>query len=291
MKRFGVITAAVLLCLAGATTAYADKDHGDKKDKKENHGQGNADRNDKDDNEQQGNDDHGNEGKNQGKKVGWGNCNMPPGQAKKTDCGNQGRVSPQRQQQLIALQEQRIARYRNNLTEQRLQAAQQRMAALQQGRAAQYSSQQDYLNRMRQQQTQLQNDRNHDYASDPYFSTAPTFTYTRAGKSYQTNQYGADLLRQAVNYGYAEGLRTGKADRQDHSPSNYRDAYAYQDANYGYSGYYVDQQEYNSYFRQGFQRGYQDGFGNQTQYGTALNGTYGVLANIMGQILNLRTPQ
>ena len=31
----------------------------------------------------------------------------------------------------------------------------------------------------------------------------------------------------------------------------------YRDANYGYSGYYVDRSDYNHYFREGFRRGYQ----------------------------------
>jgi hypothetical protein len=67
------------------------------------------------------------------------------------------------------------------------------------------------------------------------------------------------LLRQAVNYGYQEGFRAGEADRQDRWRSNYRDSYAYQDANYGYNGYYVDRGDYNYYFREGFRRGYEDG--------------------------------
>jgi hypothetical protein len=37
--------------------------------------------------------------------------------------------------------------------------------------------------------------------------------------------------------------------------SNYQGSFAYQDANYGYTGYYVDQDEYNYYFRQGFRHG------------------------------------
>ena len=42
----------------------------------------------------------------------------------------------------------------------------------------------------------------HDYDNDPYFYTAPIYRYNRGGAYYETNQYGADLLRQAVNNGY-----------------------------------------------------------------------------------------
>jgi hypothetical protein len=49
----------------------------------------------------------------------------------------------------------------------------------------------------------------------------------------------------AVNNGYQEGFRAGEADRQDRWHSDYRDSYAYRDANYGYSGYYLAQDDYN----------------------------------------------
>ena len=42
-----------------------------------------------------------------GKKVGWGNSSVPPGQ--------QGRLSQQRQNELIALQRQRLTQYRQYL--------------------------------------------------------------------------------------------------------------------------------------------------------------------------------
>ena len=127
---------------------------------------------------------------------------------------------------------------------------------------------------MRQQQVRLDNDRDHDYNRDPYFYTAPTYRYNRGGSYYETNQYGADLLRRSVNYGYEEGFRTGEADRQDRWRSDYRDSYAYQDANYGYTGYYVDQDEYNYYFRQGSSRGYEDGFSSRNDYPSAHSGPF-----------------
>ena len=97
------------------------------------------------------------------------------------------------------------------------------------------------------------------------------------------------MLRQAVNYGYEEGFRTGQADRQDRWHSDYRDSYAYQDANYGYSGYYLAQDDYNYYFREGFRRGYEDGYSSRYQYGRYSNGSYSVLGVILTQILNFQS--
>ena len=48
---------------------------------------------------------------------------------------------------------------------------------------------------------------------------------------------------------------------------DYRSAFAYQDANYGYDGRYIAQDEYNHYFREGFQRGYDDGYYDRQKYG------------------------
>jgi hypothetical protein len=181
-----------------------------------------------------------------------------------------------------------MTQYRQHV-DQETRLAPQRIAPLQQqNRMAQYRFQQQYLERLRQQQIRLQNDRNHDYYSDPYFYTAPNYRYNRGGIYYETNQYGANLLRQAVNYGYAEGFHAGQADRMDGWRSSYQDSFAYQDANYGYIGYYVDRDAYNYYFREGFRRGYDDGYLGRYQYGSYNNGTYRILDGILGGILILR---
>jgi hypothetical protein len=54
------------------------------------------------------------------------------------------------------------------------------------------------LERIRQQQLRIRSDRDHDYDRDPYFYSAPIYRYHRGGRYYETNQYGADLLRQAL---------------------------------------------------------------------------------------------
>jgi hypothetical protein len=92
-----------------------------------------------------------------------------------------------------------------------------------------------------------------------------------------------------VRYGYEEGFRAGEADRQDGWPPNCRDSYAYQDADYGYDGYYVDRDDYNYYFREGFRRGYEDGYGSQPQYGSYEDGKYSILTEVLSSILNFQT--
>jgi hypothetical protein len=211
-----------------------------------------------------------------GKKVGWGNGNVPPGQ----------RHSQDRQKQLIREQQQRVAIYRQSWIDQQ-RSAQQYAAQLQQNRrAAAYAYQQAYFARLQQQQNALRN--NYNYNNDPYFYTSPSYSYMRGGSTYQVNQYGADQLRQAINSGYSEGFRSGQADQQDRFTSGYQNSYAYQNANFGYSGYAGDQDSYNHYFRQGFSKGYEDGYNSRSQYGTATNGKYTVLGTVLSTILNLQ---
>jgi hypothetical protein len=161
------------------------------------------------------------------------------------------------------------------------------MQLQQQRRMAQYRYQQEYYRRLRTQQARLMAQR-YDYYSNPYFYTPASYRYSYGGNYYTTNRYGADLLRQAVNYGYQEGLRAGRADRYDNWNSNYRDSYAYRDASYGYDNYYVRRDDYNYYFRQGFQRGYQDGYGNRYQYGRYDQGNASILQAVLALILNLQ---
>jgi hypothetical protein len=164
--------------------------------------------------------------------------------------------------------------------------SQQQAALLErQRRMNQYRAEQAYLAQLRQQQLRLQAERN--YANDPYIRTAPSYRYRYNGGYRETNQYGVNVLQQAVNYGYQEGVRFGQADRQDGWAANYQNNAAYQDANYGYSGYYVDQGEYNYYFRQGFQRGYNDGYYSRSQYGSNLNGQPSILTSLLSSILGL----
>lgn len=194
-------------------------------------------------------------------------------------------VAAAEQQRRIQEEQQRAAAYKQKLDQQVRVVQQQTERLDQQKRAAQIRAQQQYAAQLLQQQQRLQAQR--DYAHDPYVSTPHTYRYIVSGSSRQTNQYGADVLRQAVNYGYQQGYNAGLADRQDRWKSSYQTSPAYLDANYGYTGNYVAQSDYNYYFRQGFRRGYQDAFSNHVQYGTTTNGAPSILANVLSSILGL----
>jgi hypothetical protein len=199
----------------------------------------------------------------------------------------QMRVSQVGRQQRVARQQARTAEYQRNLDLQ-LRAVQEQNALLQRNRATQYQIQQEYSARLRQQQLQIQSERNDDYDRDPYFNSPWSVRYSLGGQSRRTNQYGADLLRQAVRYGYEEGVRAGNADRRDHWRYNSRDSFAYRDANYGYTGHYVEQSDYNYYFRQGFRKGYEDGYYSRARYGRQSNGNPTILQVVLSELLNLQ---
>jgi hypothetical protein len=153
---------------------------------------------------------------------------------------------------------------------------------------AQYRYELQYQQRLRQQQANW-NARRYNPYNDQYFYTPASYRYAYGGGYRETNRYGADLMRQAVNYGYQEGLRAGLADRQDGWRGGYRSSFGYQDASYGYDGYYVEQDVYNHYFRQGFQRGYQDSYSSNYRYGRRdSSGNYGLIGSVLSVILGLQ---
>ncbi|WDS36258.1 hypothetical protein [Pseudoxanthomonas sp.] len=197
------------------------------------------------------------------------------------------RLSRDQQERRIRDERQRADQYRRSQDERRRLAEQRTRDLERQRRHAQYRYQQDYYRRFYAQQARWQA-RGYDYNRDPYYSTPASYRYGWGGVFYETNRYGADLLRQAVNYGYNEGFEAGRADRQDGWGFSYDTPYAYQDANYGYYGYYVSQGTYNHYFREGFRRGYEDGYYNRYRYGTReSNGSYVMLGAVLGTILGL----
>jgi len=166
----------------------------------------------------------------------------------------------------IQQQQQRLAVYRQNIGLREELAQRNAQVLRQQNRLQHLRFQEQYEERLRLQQAQL-NQARYDYTNDPFYYTAPNYRYRRDGRDYQTNQYGIKKLDQALQAGYNEGYKAGRADREDHWRNDYRSAFAYQDANYGYDGRYIAQDEYNHYFREGFQRGYDDGYYSRQKYG------------------------
>jgi hypothetical protein len=197
------------------------------------------------------------------------------------------RLSQQEQQERIREQKRLLAEYNQRIADQQAIALRNAQQLEQQKRLAHYRYQQAYYEQLRQQQARLEDDR-YDYDNDPFYYTPPTYQYRRDGNYYQTNQYGADQLRKASNTGYKEGYEAGRADRQDNWRFDYRQSFAYQDANYGFDGRYVRQDDYNHYFREGFQRGYEDGYYGRRTYGTNANGSDSLLGTVLNTILNLQ---
>jgi hypothetical protein len=196
-----------------------------------------------------------------------------------------GHEQPDDRDKRIKDEQRRTDDYRRHLDEQ-TRIAQQQAAQLQQARrAAQYRVQQEYAAQLERQREQLRAERRFD--NEPYVVAVPTYRYQFNGGYHETNQYGVDMLKQAVNYGYQRGYQAGAADRQDHWRFDYQDSPEYREATFGYTGSYVDLDDYSYYFRQGFSRGYQDGYYSRLRYGSGSNGTFSILANVLSGILHL----
>jgi phage-related minor tail protein len=189
------------------------------------------------------------------------------------------------QQERLRIDRERAERLRT----QEYRPAQQREDQLKrEKRSAQRRYEQDYYRRLVQHRNYWIAHR-YDPYRDPFYYTPPIYRYRFDGRYYQTNRYGAHLMQLAVNFGYQEGLRAGIADREDGWAYDYRSNDAYQDASYGYYGYYLDQLQYRYYFREGFRRGYDDGYYRRYRYGRiADDGTYVVIAAILSAILGLQ---
>lgn len=91
-----------------------------------------------------------------------------------------------------------------------------------------------------------------------------------------------------MNYGYGEGVCTGKTDRLDGWRGNYRESYAYKEADYSYSGN-IDGGDYNRYFREGFRPGYEDGYNGVSRNGRKTDGKDSMWDNILSEILKLES--
>lgn len=205
----------------------------------------------------------------------------------KADAKAARRLNDAERRMLIAQQQARVVQYRSLVDQQRVLATRtaSQLEAARRLQQAQYVN--DYNRRVWEQQ-QGYRTQSFNYDNDPYFNYAPSYSYQRAGQTYRVNEPGADLLRQAINMGYQEGIRAGRADRADQWQSDYRSSYAYQDATYGYSGHYLDRDQYAHYFREGFRRGYEDGYTSRYQYGRQSGGTATILSSLLSTILNLR---
>jgi hypothetical protein len=148
-----------------------------------------------------------------------------------------------------------------------------------QDRRAQQRYRDDYYRRLRLLQSR-------SYV--PQYYRSGNYRYNRGGQWYRVNYYGADMLHNAIEQGYREGLRAGSADRYDGWRGGYRSSAVWVDANFGYRGSYVSRSEYNYYFRQGFERGYEDGLYGRYRYGRSVNGEALIIDAVLAAILNMQ---
>ena len=139
--------------------------------------------------------------------------------------------------------------------------------------------QQDYNRRLRDFRVRI---------APRYYVRPAHYRYSYGGSWYSTSNYGADVLRQAVDWGYREGVRAGRVDRNDGWAPDYRDSVAWRDGGFGYGGRYVSRADYAYYFRQGFQRGYDDGYFGRMQYGRYANNDVVIAEAVIATILGLQ---
>ncbi len=184
-----------------------------------------------------------------------------------------------KQQDKINKQQDKINRQNAKIEQQRIRAEQQRILAEQKRQAE--------LNRRSTRRGNYRSNGNGYYNGNAN-SNSNRYRVIRNGTFYNTDQRGADLLRQAVNAGYQQGYEAGRNDRSGRRRSSYSTSNVYRSGNYGYESY-VDQNQYQYYFKQGFQRGYQDGYNSRNQYGSNNGGSINILSAILGQILNIRS--
>jgi len=191
----------------------------------------------------------------------------------------QANVRVDRSQQ-EALRQQRLYQYNQRWSNWQTLSRERERELQQERRNAYLAYQQRYWDQIRRDQLALQQARYYDN----YYNN---YSYYRGGEYYYTSQYGAQMLQNAVNNGYREGFYAGQADRRDGWQFDYENSFGYQDAALGYNAYYVSYDEYNYYFREGFQRGYEDGYYGRYQYGQYNNGKYAILGSVLGSILQL----
>lgn len=111
------------------------------------------------------------------------------------------------------------------------------------------------------------------------------YRVNRNGQWHTVDNRQSQLLQQAINEGYRQGVTAGRNDRNYRRQMSWNNSNIYQSGTYGYQSY-VNRSLYQHYFQQGFQRGYQDGYNSRNQFGTGNGGS--ILGTILQGILGLQ---
>ncbi len=132
-----------------------------------------------------------------------------------------------------------------------------------------------------------------NYGADP---AANRYRVMRNGSYYNTDRRGAEILRQSVNDGYRAGFNAARTDRNNNRNVSWTNSPVYQNGTAGYQSH-VNRGQYQYYFRQGFQRGYQDGSNKEYlnghsgpyQYGSYEHESLNIHDSILDFVLNLQS--
>jgi hypothetical protein len=188
------------------------------------------------------------------------------------------RNNDQRQERRAEQQRQKIEKQQAKIAQQRIQLDRQR--------------QNDWTRR----NTSIVIDRSRGNSNYDGNAAASRYRVYRNGSYYNTDNRGAELLRQAVNEGYRQGFEAGRRDRNGRRGVSWSNSNVYRSGSMGYQTH-VNRSQYQYYFRQGFQRGYQDGsnskyqdgYNGQYEYGSNENGSLNILGTILNSVLNLQS--
>lgn len=120
--------------------------------------------------------------------------------------------------------------------------------------------------------------------NNPYRNSGMYRIYTN-GEYYNVDNRGYNVLREAVNRGYQQGYNAGIRDRR-YGNYNYYGNSVYMSGTYGYSSA-VERNQYQYYFQQGFQRGYEDGFYSRNRYGVRTGNGFNILGSVLNTILSV----
>lgn len=141
--------------------------------------------------------------------------------------------------------------------------------------------------KLQKQRAKLERERMQNQRDNRYSNNSNRYRVYRNGSYYNTDNRGAEMLRQAVNAGYQQGFRAGQNDRNSRRNSSWNNSSMYRSGTYGYQSH-VARSQYQYYFQQGFQKGYQDGYNSRYQYGSNNGGSLNILGTILQQVLNIR---
>jgi hypothetical protein len=100
---------------------------------------------------------------------------------------------------------------------------------------------------------------NQVYQIQPNYNPATPYPENQADRVYEEQHWGYQDV--AYDVGYRDGLSMGQYDFSRHREFRPQKNDRYEDADHGYAKSYGDKSTYKARYREGFLRGYEDGYG------------------------------